>query len=419
MDELNVRAVLRARHDGSAERALANLDLFLEMTRSYATRGLRAFAEAMTQAWDDDEKAGEGRPDAQDDAVSLYTMHASKGLEWPVVIPVNTYGDVYNPSKPLVNQVSRAILCKVFGVAPDGHDTVSQSEQAEIDRERVRLWYVAATRAREMLVIPRCSHGKGSRSWIEVAKTDLASLPAIDLSVYTDAMPPPAGDQPNAQDSGTFVEQDKAIKAVTRSVKWKTPSRHDGEATVLVQEEPEITADAGEEAEVAPPVEPVQGGRVRGLVMHKLFEEVLTGESPDDEPALAARARELLAELGTAASADTAEGFSPDEIAKRVHAAVRLQEIAALRDRLVPECHVYAFESAGEDDTVTFGIADAVAIGAGGKAETVIDWKSDVSPDAATVAKYRSQVADYLKAVGVPQGLIVFATTGTVVPVTT
>ena len=88
VDVLRVRPILLRRHRGQAERALANVDLYLGFSRDYAVRGLRAFAEAMTAAWSDEARAVEGRPDAQEEAVALYTMHAAKGLEWPIVVPI-------------------------------------------------------------------------------------------------------------------------------------------------------------------------------------------------------------------------------------------------------------------------------------------------------------------------------------------
>jgi exodeoxyribonuclease-5 len=155
VDVLRVRPILLQRHRGQAERALANVDLYISLTRAYAVRGLRAFAEAMTAAWTDESRAVEGRPDAQEEAVALYTIHAAKGLEWPIVVPVNTMTAIIAPDTAVTDRESDHFYCPIFGVRPVGYDEVRDSEKAELDRERIRLWYVAATRARELLLIPR------------------------------------------------------------------------------------------------------------------------------------------------------------------------------------------------------------------------------------------------------------------------
>ena len=74
IDVLRIRPILLQRHRGQAERALANVDLYLSFSRGYAVRGLRAFAEAMTAAWSEEARAVEGRPDAQEEAVVRFTQ---------------------------------------------------------------------------------------------------------------------------------------------------------------------------------------------------------------------------------------------------------------------------------------------------------------------------------------------------------
>ena len=162
VDALRIRPILLQRHHGQAERALANVDLYINFSRPYAVRGLRAFAEAMTAAWSDEARAVEGRPDAQEESVALYTMHAAKGLEWPIVVPVNTMTQVKASESAVTDRASGRFYCPVFGVEPTGYAASRDAEKAEFERERVRLWYVAATRAREILgpAAVRCSTRK-------------------------------------------------------------------------------------------------------------------------------------------------------------------------------------------------------------------------------------------------------------------
>lgn len=112
VDVFRVRPILFDRHRGQAERALANVDLYLSLSASFAVRGLRAFSEAMTAAWTEEARAVEGRPDAQEEAVALYTMHAAKGLEWPVVIPINTMTGVMAPDSAVIDRLTDTFYCR-------------------------------------------------------------------------------------------------------------------------------------------------------------------------------------------------------------------------------------------------------------------------------------------------------------------
>lgn len=416
--EMRVRATLLLRHRGQAERALANVDMFLNLSRPYETRGLRAFAEAMTAAWNDEERSGEGRPDAQEESVSLFTMHAAKGLEWPVVIPINTSTRMKEGFDAIVDRTSSLLYCKIFGVAPAGYDIAAIDEKAEIARERVRLWYVAATRARELLVLPRLSCDIARGCWIGVVDLKLKDLPAIDVSAYPETAPHAAASAPNTQTRPAFDDEAAAIAALSRALTWKSPSRHeDTDKAADGVGEPDITGTEGEsETPAAYESAVIQGGRERGLVMHKLLEEVLTGETDESEAALAERARILITELGLIPKENAKDGCSPAELAKLVRRALAIQEVAEVRARLVPECHVYGFRAGAAEDIVTYGIADAIAYD-GAQAQLIVDWKSDVEPSEAVVRTYCEQVADYLATTGLNDGLVVFATSGKVVRV--
>ena len=425
VDVLRVRPILLRRHRGQAERALANVDLYLSFSRAYAVRGLRAFAEAMTAAWTDASRAVEGRPDAQEEAVALYTMHAAKGLEWPVVIPVNTMTQVRTAERAVTDRASGRFYCPVFGVEPEGFAAVLDAEKLEFERERVRLWYVAATRARELLVLPRLDVTARSAAWVSVVDLALPDLPALDLGHHPLEIEPDATGDENTQTRSVFASQAEAIAASQRRIVWHQPSRAEaedapanGDESTIGEEGPSLLATDGEGTWLDGPAAPsIQGGRERGLILHKLLEEVLTGETEETTPLLTARAETLIRSLGHPVTDNPAQGLVPAELAGSVLRALSIPQVAELRPRLQPEFPVYASTATYTQEEATAGVVDAIAFAPDGTPEVVIDWKSDVDPSPETIQHYCAQVRAYLDTTGAPRGLVVAVTSGTVVPV--
>jgi ATP-dependent exoDNAse (exonuclease V) beta subunit len=415
VEELQVRPILKARHPRGAERALANVELVLEMARAYAARGISDFSRALWERWDDGDTQAEGRPDAEADAVSIITMHSAKGLEWPIVIPINSTTSLWSDASFLYRRRDDSVHFRIFGFPSPDYDSVLQDEQGELARERVRLWYVALTRARDLLLLPRQAE-RISGDWLSLVSLDIDGLPVLDLTGFGVSVLPASASAANVQDLATWEREAAIIASSERKLVWHQPSRHEGpEAAVTNADVVFAGLEAlAEQIPVAETDMAVQGGRERGVVLHKLMEEVLTGETGEDLPALKARAALLLAQLGLADREDASIGPSSSEMASTAVCTLQLPEIVALRPRLQPEFWVYQGTEADQTMSLTAGITDAIAIDDGGRIDVVVDWKSDVDPAPAQIDLYREQVRDYLAATNAPLGLIVFMTSGRV-----
>jgi ATP-dependent exoDNAse (exonuclease V) beta subunit len=417
VEELQVRPLLKARHLRGAERALANVELVLEMARAYACRGIADFARALWDRWQDSDAQTEGRPDAEAQAVSIITMHSAKGLEWPIVIPINSMTALWSEMKFLYRRSDDSVHFKVLDYPSPEYESVRQQESEELRHERVRLWYVALTRSRDLLLLPGQSERKDG-DWFSLLGLDTDRLPVFDAGHFKGTIEKLPESAPNTQDLATWQSQAAVIEAAQHNIQWHQPSRHEEAAPAQIEDQVYAGTEAVLEGSAAvkrgmdPHGLAIQGGRRRGIIMHKLIEEVLTGETEQKGRALKERAAQLLAQLGLADEQDPAMGPSSKEMAGAVYRALQLPEIAALRSQLLPEMPVYAKSSIDKTSTLTAGIADAAAIDSNGRIDTVIDWKSDVDPTPKQIEFYRYQVRDYLTATSAGVGLIVFLTSG-------
>ncbi|MFA4948410.1 MAG: UvrD-helicase domain-containing protein [Candidatus Krumholzibacteriia bacterium] len=89
-----------------------------------------------------------------ENAVRLLTVHKAKGLQFPVVILANLVQSRRASYRILVEEGSR-ISFKLGLLETSDHEAFEEEEKAREAAETVRLLYVAATRAGDMLVIPR------------------------------------------------------------------------------------------------------------------------------------------------------------------------------------------------------------------------------------------------------------------------
>ncbi len=142
----------------SGERALANVLHLAELGRAYEASGgtsFRAFVEHL------DEDAARGRsPEAPileegGDGVRIMTAHRAKGLEFPVVVLADVTARLgAQATNRFVDSARGLCALRLGGLAPWDLVENEELEAKRDEAEGVRLVYVAATRARDLIVIP-------------------------------------------------------------------------------------------------------------------------------------------------------------------------------------------------------------------------------------------------------------------------
>jgi ATP-dependent exoDNAse (exonuclease V) beta subunit len=208
----------------AGEQALANVLHVGELARQYEREGgmsFRGFVERLR------EEAGGGQAaeapilEEGSDGVRLMTVHKAKGLEFPVVI----LADITAKLTP--NEVSRHVdlaneRCAIrlggyYGWAPKDLNDQRGVELRREEAEGARVAYVAATRARDLLVVPAVGDEPYDEGWL--APLNAAIYP--DESRRRVAEPGPGCPLFKSRDS--VLERPGNDPASTRTV---SPGRH-------------------------------------------------------------------------------------------------------------------------------------------------------------------------------------------------
>jgi ATP-dependent helicase/nuclease subunit A len=139
---------------------LANVARVADLARTYEMTGgvsFRGFVEELTAQAEKAEAAEAPVLEEDSDGVRLMTVHGAKGLEFPVVILADLTANLCaREPDQYVDGANRVSAMRLLRCAPW---ELLEHEADEAERERaegVRVAYVAATRARDLLVVPAC-----------------------------------------------------------------------------------------------------------------------------------------------------------------------------------------------------------------------------------------------------------------------
>ncbi|MSO36034.1 MAG: ATP-dependent deoxyribonuclease subunit A, partial [Acidobacteria bacterium] len=221
------------------EQVLANVLHVADMARRYELEGglsFRGFVDTLHDA--------SGRADAPEapileegsEGVRLMTVHKAKGLEFPIVILADI-GCKLSQEKASRYLDSAKGLCAVSigGWSPRDLLDHNDEEAKRDEAEGVRLAYVAATRARDLLVVPAVGDGPYQKGWVRPLNRALyppteqrqSPSPARGVPLFKgkDTVLPdarPDGQQPDASTvrPGSYELIDPESKAAYSVVWW-------------------------------------------------------------------------------------------------------------------------------------------------------------------------------------------------------
>ena len=288
------------------------LRFVVEQARAYQRAGgssLRGFLDWIERQVVERARAVESpAPESDEDCVRIMTIHAAKGLEFPVVV-LTGFGSRPNRNSDnvIVDQASGQAEIELtlpggIHVPTPGYEAAKSRESAAAEAEEVRLAYVACTRAKDHLLVS-LFRPEAKKDTTRAAKLEEFCADHLDLFQKLDweslveaaaAYTPQAEEEERLASGGDFATlraqweaqrdstiekasrpQAQAVTAIAHRVKGQPPS---------VPAEGDVTSEKAEAGEGEIPYLRGRGGTNLGRAVHAVLQSIdlLTGEGLED-----------------------------------------------------------------------------------------------------------------------------------------
>ena len=152
------------------EQVLANVLHISDLARRYELEGGLSFRGFVDMLHDASSRADS--PEAPileegSEGVRLMTVHKAKGLEFPVVVLADIACKLsLDEASRYLDPQKRLCAVRIGGWSPIDLQEHNEEEAKRDEAEGVRLAYVAATRARDILVVPGVGDGPYDKGWL-------------------------------------------------------------------------------------------------------------------------------------------------------------------------------------------------------------------------------------------------------------
>ena len=288
------------------------LRFVVEQARAYQRAGgssLRGFLDWIERQVVERARAVESpAPESDEDCVRIMTIHAAKGLEFPVVV-LTGFGSRPNRNSDnvIVDRASGQAEIELtlpggIHVPTPGYEAAKSRESAAAEAEEVRLAYVACTRAKDHLLVS-LFRPEAKKDTTRAAKLEEFCADHLDLFQKLDweslveaaaAYTPQAEEEERLASGGDFATlraqweaqrdstiekasrpQAQAVTAIAQRVRGQPPR---------VPTEGDVSSEKAEAGEGEIPYRRGRGGTNLGRAVHAVLQSIdlLTGEGLED-----------------------------------------------------------------------------------------------------------------------------------------